>query len=519
MTEMADNAMGADGDYDLIVIGGGINGAGIARDAAMRGLKVFLCEKGDIGGATSAASSKLIHGGLRYLEQYEFSLVRKALAEREVLLRVAPHIIWPLRFVLPHNKLLRPAWMIRIGLFLYDHIGGRRTLPGTKTLDLRRTAEGAPLKDTMTKGFAYSDGWVEDSRLVILNVMDAERHGADIAVRSRCIEAYRDAAVNGPGWAATVQDAAGNTRTVRGRVLINAAGPWVDSFLRQSLGRNGANKLQLIKGSHIVVRRLYEGDHAYILQNTDRRVIFAIPYQRAFTLIGTTDVPFNDDPAEAAITPDEIDYLLAAVNGYFNHKLTRDDIVHTYAGVRPLYDDHAENPSAVTRDYAFDIENPDGQAPLLSIYGGKITTYRKLADHAVDKLRPHLGRVVGPCPTADHPLPGGDMPGGDFNRFLRNFRDAHPWLPEWQAWRYSRLYGSLAETIVGGASGLADLGHHFGADLYEREVDYLIDHEYARTAEDILWRRTKLGLHLSPDEADSVAHWVRSAIAARRLAA
>jgi len=476
---------------DLLIVGGGINGAGIARDAAGRGLKVVLCEQADLAQATSSASSKLIHGGLRYLEMYEFRLVREALAEREVLLKAAPHIIWPLRFVLPHNRLLRPRWMIRLGLFLYDHIGGRRSLPGTKSLDLRNAPQGAPLKDEMTRGFEYSDCWVEDSRLVVLNAMDAAARGAEINVRTRCIEAHRD----GDDWLATLEDGeSGRTRTVRARILINAAGPWVDRFLRHGLGRNEEAHLRLVKGSHIIVPRLYDGAHAYILQNTDRRIVFAIPYERDYTLIGTTDLIYDGDPATVAISEEETAYLLDVVNRYFKKQIEPSDIKRSYAGVRPLYDDRTDNPSAVTRDYVFDVEAPAGQAPLLSIYGGKITTYRKLSEHAMEKLAPHLPGLK-PGWTAGGTLPGGDIENG-FDAFLAELRRRHPYLAERQSWRYARLYGTLSRHFLDHVTTLDDLGEHFGDDLYAAEVDYLMSREWARTADDVLWRRTKLGLRI-----------------------
>ncbi|MGP1393887.1 MAG: glycerol-3-phosphate dehydrogenase [Inquilinaceae bacterium] len=500
---------------DLLIVGGGINGAGIARDAAGRGLSVVVCEQGDLGGATSSASSKLIHGGLRYLEMYEFRLVREALAEREVLLRAAPHIIWPLRFVLPHNKLLRPAWMVRLGLFLYDHIGGRRSLPGTKTLRLRQRPEGAALKPDLTLGFAYSDCWVEDSRLVVLNALDAERRGAAVHVRTRCAGARRV----GDHWEAELEDGDTGTRhTVRARILVNAAGPWVDLFQRGALGQNSPANLKLVKGSHIVVPRVYDGDHAYIFQNTDRRVIFAIPYEHRYTLIGTTDLVFDGDPATVAISAEETTYLLEAVNRYFAKPVQAADIVRTYAGVRPLYDDQTDNPSAVTRDYVFDVQAPDGGAPLLSIYGGKITTYRKLAEHALDKLKPHLPDLK-PTWTATVPLPGGDMPDADFGRFLRGLRAVFGWLPEDLSTRYARLYGTLCHRFLDGKATMADLGEDFGGGLYEAEVAYLVDGEWARTAEDILWRRTKLGLAVPEAGQARLAAWLADRQPVRERAA
>jgi glycerol-3-phosphate dehydrogenase len=495
-----------DGTVDLLVIGGGINGAGITRDAAGRGLSVILCEQADLASATSSSSSKLIHGGLRYLEQYEFRLVREALAEREVLLRNAPHIIWPMRFVLPHNKLLRPAWMIRLGLFLYDHIGGKRSLPGTRSLNFRTDrVEGAPLKPELARGFAYSDCWVEDSRLVVLNAMDARARGAEILLRTRCVEARRE----GGQWIAKLKDlATGAERVVRARILVNAAGPWVERVLHGVAGQSGSAHMRLVKGSHIVVPRLFEGDHAYILQNTDRRVIFAIPYEHRFTLIGTTDIPFEGDASNVKITPEETAYLCNAVNRYFAKQIGPADVVRSYSGVRPLYDDDSSaNPSTVTRDYVFDLAGSPGEAPLLSIYGGKITTYRRLAEHAMDKLTPFIPNLR-PSWTADAALPGGNMASQRFEPFAAAFKARHPWLPENVARRLCRLYGTMAERIVGNGTKLADMGIDFGGGLYEREVDWLVREEWASTADDILWRRTKLGLHVPAEGAARLAEWL-----------
>jgi glycerol-3-phosphate dehydrogenase len=495
-----------DGTVDLLVIGGGINGAGIARDAAGRGLSVILCEQADLASGTSSSSSKLIHGGLRYLEQYEFRLVREALAEREVLLRNAPHIIWPMRFVLPHNKLLRPAWMIRLGLFLYDHIGGKRSLPGTKSLNFRTDrVEGAPLKPELARGFAYSDCWVEDSRLVVLNAIDARSRGAEILLRTRCVEARRE----GGHWIAKLKDlATGTERVVKARILVNAAGPWVERVLHGVAGQSGLAHMRLVKGSHIVVPCLFEGDHAYILQNTDRRVIFAIPYEHRFTLIGTTDIPFEGDASNVKITPEETAYLCDAVNRYFAKQIGPADVVRSYSGVRPLYDDDSSaNPSAVTRDYVFDLAGSPGEAPLLSIYGGKITTYRRLAEHAMDKLTPFIPNLR-PSWTADAALPGGDMASHRFEPFAAAFKNRHPWLPKDVAQRLCRLYGTMAERIVGASTKLVDMGIDFGGGLYEREVDWLVREEWANSADDILWRRTKLGLHVPAEGAVRLAEWL-----------
>jgi len=494
---------------DLLVIGGGINGVGIARDAAGRGLSVVLCEQNDLASATSSASTKLIHGGLRYLETYEFRLVREALIEREVLLRAAPHIIWPLTFVLPHNTGLRPAWMVRIGLFLYDHLGGRKLLPGSYGIDLHRHAAGAPLKRTFSKAFCYSDCWVEDARLVALNAVDARARGAEILPRTRCTGARR---VNGL-WEAVLEPSAGGpAQRLSARALVNAAGPWVSDVLTKVAGSNRQGRLRLVKGSHIVVPRISAGEHAYILQNDDRRIVFVIPYERDFSLIGTTDLPFTGDPGNVHITADETEYLCAAVNRYFATSVAPEHVVWTYSGVRPLYDDASENVSAVTRDYVFDLDvggdNANGnRAPLLSIFGGKITTYRKLAEHALNKLQPLLGNKA-PAWTESAAVPGGDIPNADFAGFLSAFRAARPWLPEALAHRYARAYGTNAEHVVGAAKSLADLGENFGGGLYEAEVAYLRREEWAETAEDILWRRSKLGLHLDDAAKGRLAEWL-----------
>jgi glycerol-3-phosphate dehydrogenase len=411
--------------------------------------------------------------------------VREALQERELLLSAAPHIIWPLRFVLPHEKHLRPSWMIRLGLFLYDHLGGRRRLPASTGVALARDAVGGPLKQDFRRGFIYSDCWVEDSRLVVLNARDAAERGAEIRSRLLCLGASRDA----DHWRARLADG----REVTARALVNAAGPWVARFLGEGLGLPRHAALRLVKGSHIVVPRLFEGDHAYILQNDDRRIVFAIPYERRFTLIGTTDVPYGGDPAAVVISDEETGYLCQVINRYFRKTITPADVVWSYAGVRPLYDDAASNASAVTRDYVLDLDVVG--APLLSIFGGKITTYRRLAEHAMDKLAPyfpHAGRAW----TAGAHLPGGDMPDANFTRFLVGLKAARPWLPADLALRYARAYGTRVERLLDGAKSLADLGRAYGDDVYGAEVDYLVDQEWARSAEDILWRRSKLGLHV-----------------------
>ncbi len=481
--------------YDLLVVGGGINGAGIARDAAGRGLRVLLVEQEDLASHTSSASTKLIHGGLRYLEYYEFRLVRESLAERERLLESAPHIIWPLRFLLPHEASLRPAWMIRLGLFLYDHLGGRRRLPASAGVDLTKDPMGDALKPEFRRGFVYSDCWVEDSRLVVLNAMDAAERGAEIETRTRCVAARRESGL----WRATVQDRrTGARRDVTARILVDAAGPWVTSFLEREVGLPARHSIRLVKGSHIVVPRLHEGAHAYILQNRDRRIVFAIPYEQRFTLIGTTDAPFEGEPGRVAISPAETDYLCEVASRHFRKAVQPADVVWSYAGVRPLYDDAAKSASAVTRDYVLDLEAPEGEAPLLAVFGGKITTYRRLAEHALEKLA-RFCPALEPAWTERAPLPGGDIPDADFERFLAGFQTRHRWMPSAMARRYARAYGTRADRVVGDAGSLAGLGPLLGGDLYEREVDYLRTAEWAESVEDVLWRRSKLGLHLGSD--------------------
>jgi glycerol-3-phosphate dehydrogenase len=494
--------------YDLLIVGGGINGVGIARDAAGRGLKVLLVEQNDLASGTSSASSKLIHGGLRYLEHYEFRLVREALAEREVLLSIAPHIVRPLTFVLPDDASLRPAWMIRAGLFLYDHLAPRSRLPASRAVDLRGSPAGAPLKRGLTRAFAYSDCWVDDSRLVVLNAIDAAERGATIRTRCRFVSAEP----HGGSWRATIQPAAGPAETIAARVLVNAAGPWVDQVLRSGLGHAGPSKLRLVKGSHIVVPRLYEGEQAYILQNPDRRIVFVIPYEQHFTLIGTTDEFFEGDPGRVAISPAEIQYLCASADRFLKAPVRPETVVWSYAGVRPLYDDAATDASTLTRDYAFDVAAEDGQPPVLSIFGGKITTYRRLAEHALRKLEPHLPERG--AWTGGTPLPGGDVPDGDLERFEAGLRSREPWLPADLAHRLCAAYGTRTERLLGGAKRLADLGQDLGAGLTEREVDWLVREEWARSADDILWRRSKLGLHGGqPLAANLAAYLARSSAA------
>ena len=491
--------------YDLVIIGGGINGAGIARDAAGRGLSVLLCEQDDLAEHTSSASTKLIHGGLRYLEYMEFGLVRKSLQERETLLRAAPHIIRPLSFVMPHSPALRPAWLLRTGLFLYDHLAKRKLLPGSHSIDLRADVAGQPLKPEFARGFAYTDAWVDDARLVILNALDAFERKAKILPRTRCISARRF----DNEWEVTLLSAgSAEEQVVRCRALVNAAGPWVMNVLHECLGISSRPQMRLAKGSHIVVRRMFEHDHAYLLQNDDKRILFAIPYEREFTLLGTTDVEYEGDPADAQITEGEVGYLCTMANRYFARSVAASDVLWSYSGVRPLLADHAKELSAVTRDYELECDATSERAPLLSVFGGKITTYRRLAEEALALLRPALSHMRGAW-TARAPLPGGDIINADFELFSSDVQRAFPWLPESLAYRYARAYGTRIDTVLSGAHSMAGLGADFGGGLYEAEVDYLTHHEWARTAEDILWRRTKLGLHVSAATAAKLAETLR----------
>jgi glycerol-3-phosphate dehydrogenase len=502
MTDVADPAT-----YDLVIIGGGINGCGIARDAAGRGLKVFLCEMNDLASGTSSWSTKLIHGGLRYLEYYEFRLVREALMEREVIWSIAPHIVSPMRFVLPHHKGLRPAWLLRLGLFLYDNIGGRKLLPATRTLDLTVDDAGTPLKNGLfAKGFEYSDCWVDDARLVALNARDAADRGAVISPRTKAVSAERAA----EGWTLTLEGSqTGARRQVKGRVLVNAAGPWVAEVLSGAMRSNARAKVRLVQGSHIIVRSLFDHGRSYIFQNADGRIIFAIPYEGQFTLIGTTDQDYEGDPAKVAITPAETTYLCAAASEYFRKPVTPEDVVWTYSGVRPLYDDGASEAKAATRDYVFDVDETPGLAPQLSIFGGKITTYRRLAEAVLDKLAPHLGADIGVRKgwTGREALPGGDFPVDGRGSLAADFRRDHPFLTEPDALRLARSYGTRARRFLGNARNVADLGRWFGP-LSEAELAYLKEQEWAVSAEDALWRRTKLGLHLSADERKAVAEYL-----------
>ncbi|TMV93226.1 glycerol-3-phosphate dehydrogenase [Thioclava sp. BHET1] len=512
-------------DVDLFVIGGGINGCGIARDAAGRGLSVALAERDDLASATSSASTKLFHGGLRYLEYFEFRLVREALIEREVLLKAMPHISWPMRFVLPYSQDMRfdaetptsrllsrimpwmkgrrPAWLIRLGLFLYDTLGGRDVLPGTATLKLAGTPEGAPLQPRFETAYEYSDCWIEDSRLVVLNARDAAARGARIMTRTKVIGAERSAGL----WQIQLQDSeTGQRQVMRARMLVNAAGPWVEDVLRSRLQITTRDGVRLVRGSHIVTRKLYDHDKCYFFQGEDGRIIFAIPYEQDFTLIGTTDCEHESAEAPAHCTPEERAYLIAFANRYFATPIRDEDIVWSYSGVRPLYDDGASSATAATRDYTLTLET-EGGAPLLNIFGGKITTYRRLAESALEKVAAQLPGVSGPW-TAGVALPGGDFAVGDVTRLTADLQRAYPFLgPVWAA-RLIRAYGTEAASVLGDAQSAADLGQDFGATLSEAELRWLMTHEFARTAEDVVWRRNKLGLRLSAQEITAIEQWM-----------
>ncbi len=490
--------------YDIVIVGGGINGVGIARDAAGRGLSVFLAEKGDLASGTSSAATKLIHGGLRYLEQYEFGLVREALREREVLWRLAPHIIHPLRLVLPHHRGLRPSWLIRLGLFLYDYIGGRRKLPASKSINLKEHEAGQVLKKKFEKGFEFSDCWVNDARLVVLNALDAQNNGAEIRVGTEVVSARKE----NEAWRVQVKDC-GNQQVsdIRGRILVNAAGPWVGDFLNGAVGSNSRGQVRLVKGSHIVVKKLFDHDKAYFFQNEDQRVMFAIPYENDFTLIGTTDVEYIGEPGEVKISQDEIEYLCSAASEYFEKAVVPGDVHWSYSGVRPLYDDGDANPQEVTRDFVLDVDGKKGEPVLLNIFGGKLTTYRYLAEKVLEKLAPWISNS-GPKWTHSKPLPGGDISMEGLADFISKLQEKYSLLDGQMVERLARLYGTRAEKVLSHAISADDLGFHFGADLYEREVEYLVKEEWARTADDILWRRTKLGLRFNKQEKASLIEWL-----------
>jgi glycerol-3-phosphate dehydrogenase len=484
--------------FDIFVIGGGINGCGIARDAVGRGYSVALAEMNDFASGTSSGATKLIHGGLRYLEHFEFRLVRESLMEREVLWAMAPHIIWPLRFVLPyHRGGIRPAWLIRLGLFLYDHLGGRKLLPPTAVLDMRRDPAGKPLKGLFTKAFEYSDGWVDDARMVVLNARDAADRGALIMPRTKVISARRDAGI----WTVDVQDSVtGRQTTLQARLLVNAGGPWVDHVLADAFGKNEVHNVRLVQGSHIVVKKKFDDPRAYFFQNPDNRIIFAIPYEQDFTLIGTTDRDYNGNPRDVRISEEETDYLCRAASEYFREPVRREDIVWTYSAVRPLYDDGASKAQEATRDYVLKLEGRDGEAPLLNIFGGKLTTYRRLGEHALEKIGEAIG-VKGAPWTAKSHLPGGDFPAQGYEAEVGKLKVRYPFLTEGHARRLVRRYGTKASALLGAAQKIEDLGRNFGSDLYECEVLWLIREEWARQAEDVLWRRTKKGLYLTKEQA------------------
>lgn len=500
--------MTAPAPVDIFVIGGGVNGTGIARDAQGRGHSVMLAEMNDLASGTSSAATKLVHGGLRYLEHYEFRLVRESLIEREVLWASAPHIIWPLRFVLPYEKNLRPAWLLRLGLFIYDHLGGRKLLPGTRTLDLTEDPAGKPLKPGHRIAFEYSDGWVDDARLVVLNARDAADKGATILVQTKVISARRE---NGL-WTIEMEDKTGTRSSATARLLVNAGGPWVDTVISETLGRRDTHNVRLVKGSHIVVRKLFDHERCYFFQNGDGRIFFAIPYEQDFTLIGTTDKDFSGDPAGVKISEEETDYLLAAANEYFAQQISRDDIVWTYAGVRPLFDDGASAAQEATRDYVLKTEGGEGEAPLINIFGGKLTTHRRLSEQVVDRIDALIG-AKGPRWTRNGTLPGGDFPATGFEALLRQHMAKYPRLGEPALRRATRAYGTLVPRIIGARQAISDFGVIFGNSLTQLEVDYLMDREWARTADDILWRRSKLGLRFTAEEKAALADYM-----AKRLA-
>ena len=502
--------------FDLAVIGGGVNGCGIARDAAGRGWSVYLCERRDLGSGTSSASTKLIHGGLRYLEFYEFRLVREALAEREVVWAIAPHIVWPLRFVLPHHRKLRPAWLLRLGLLIYDHIGGRKKLPPTRTVRLDTDPVGEPLKPEFRRGFEYSDCWVEDARLVVLNAMSAAEHGAVVAPRTACVSAT----LVGDLWEVTTRGEDGGIGRIRARALLNAAGPWVGEVGENVIRNNMREPVRLVQGSHVVVPRLYDHAQCYIFQNADKRIFFVIPYETDFTLIGTTDLDYKGDPAKVAASPEEVDYLCRSASDYLRKPVTPDMVVWTYSGVRSLHDAGGGAAQAAKRDYVLTLEAQDGAAPLLTVFGGKITTYRKLAEAALERLSPHLPAVVGlPAGwTGKRPLPGGDFPMLGYDAEVARLAARYPFLPHPLARRLVRAYGTRAALILGDAASLDDLGADYGAGLTEAELRYLVANEWVRRAEDVVWRRSKLGLRLTPDQVaaidDAVQRMTRQEVSA-----
>lgn len=499
MTEAAEN-------YDLAIIGGGINGCGIARDAAGRGLRVHLCEMGDIGGATSSASTKLIHGGLRYLEQYDFALVREALIERERLWAIAPHVIRPLRLILPWREGLRPVWMLRTGLFIYDHLGGRRRLPPTRTLDLAKDPAGRPLQRGTGRAWEFSDCWVLDNRLVVLNARDAARLGAAIRPRTKCVQARREGGL----WRLDMQETDTAQRAqITARAIVNAAGPWVDRVEREVLGTDMPGDVRLVQGSHIVTRRQFDDERAYFFQNPDGRVLFAIPFEGDFTLIGTTDRDYEGEPGAAKPSGEEIEYLCAAASAWFARPVDPSDVVWSYSGVRPLYDEGPVRAQEATRDFSFGLDAPEGGAPFLSVYGGKITTYRRLAERALSQLSSWfegLDARAGWTRTAS--LPGGEFPLDAIALTRRRLAETYPFLAPRELEHFFTHYGLDAFALLGGAKSMAALGADFGGGLREAEVRYLREHEWARTAEDIVWRRTKRGLNMGLEEIARLGEWL-----------
>ncbi len=494
---------------DVLIIGGGINGCGVARDLAGRGLRVMLCEKGDLGSATSSASTKLIHGGLRYLENYEFGLVKESLIERDLLLKSAPHLVKPLAFVLPHHKTLRPWWQIKLGMFLYDNLGGGKILPKSKIAELDDGLFGAPLKDVLTKGVIYPDCIVDDSRLVITCAVDAHEKGAEILTQMECLKLDPVSVKN--GWLVKLKDhITGEVIEVFASMVVNAAGPWANNIIDVVDGGIVKRGVRWVKGSHMIVNKLYEGDHAYVLQNADDRVVFTIPYEDKYTLIGTTDVEYEGSLDEIRINRDEVEYLCDAVNTFFKSQIVPDDIVWTYSGVRPLLDDQSEDLSKNTRDYALEIDNYEG-ARILNIYGGKITTFRKLAEKVGDEVVEAIGYGSSAW-TERTPLPGADGHTAASDNFRNKFMREYDWLPMDLAVRYMRAYGTRVTTLLGGAKSLVDLGVHLGEGVYAAEIIYMIKNEWALSVEDILFRRSKLGLHISPQTRANVEAFFKDVI-------
>ncbi len=493
-------------ETDLLVIGGGINGTGIALDASLRGLSVVLCEAKDLASATSSASSKLVHGGLRYLEQYEFKLVKEALKEREILLKKAPHIIHPLRFILPHAKHLRPVWMIRIGMFLYDFLAGKMSLKKSQKISLVGSKEGQQLVDEFKVGFAYSDCRIDDSRMVVFNTIEAKDNGAKILMPYRCVEAKRQ----GKKWQVKLLDNSNKEVLVNAKAIVNAGGPWVANIIDDVLETNSKSGVRLIKGSHIVVPKLYNGDHAYILQNKDGRIVFALPYgfvsehENEFTLIGTTDLNYEGDPRDIEISEEETDYLCKLINGYFKKHISSQDVIWSYAGVRPLYDDHSVDPSKITREYHLELEDQNGKLPVLSVFGGKVTTYRTLSQHVVDKLKPYFPNM-GSCVTDRVPTAGGNA--HSFSEIMQQLKKTYPWLEAKHAYRFAASYGMKSFDVLTDAKSYDDLGRCFGYNFYQKELEYLVKEEWVTDVDALIWRRSKLGLWLTKEQVAALEAW------------